>query len=217
MTLKYNNTRTILNTAILLAIFVAFFFHPLSGLAMAGSTTNFAEFSRSVQNGQADVLTGVYVSNVMALPVVQQPYGNAGYVSNYDSQVTQFSMAAQFGNIGLLAHNHLSGSSFSQLAVGQEVRLVNGDGSVELFVISEILRYQALQPTSPYSSFRNLDKDETLSAEGMFKRVYFGDRHVTFQTCIDAEGNPSWGRVFVIAIPKSGDARFDRLNYKLIQ
>jgi hypothetical protein len=216
MTLKYN-TRTILNTTIFLAILVAFLFNPISALAMAGSTINFSDFSRSVQNGQADVLTGVYVSNVLALPVAQQPYGNAGYVSNNDNVATQFRMASQFGTVGLLAHNHLSGSSFSQLAIGQEVRLVNGDGSVKYFVIVEVLRYQALQPTSPYRSFRSLDKDETLSAEEMFKRVYFGDRHVTFQTCIEAEGNPSWGRLFVIAIPKSEYTGFDHLNRQLMQ
>jgi len=215
MTLKFKNTRTILNTVFILTIFVSFFFNPISALAMAGSATNFTEFSRSVQNGQADVLTGVYVSDVMALPVVQQPYDNAGYVSNNDGETTQFRMASQFGNIGLLAHNHLSGKSFSQLAVGQEVRLVNGDGSVEYFVIAEVLRYQALQPNNPYSSFRNLDKDETLSAEQMFKRVYFGALHVTFQTCIEAEGNASWGRLFVIAIPKSEHVGFDRLNHQV--
>ena len=214
MTLKYNN-RTILNVTIFLALIVSFFFNPISALAMAGSATNFTEFSQSVQNGQKDVLTGVYVSNVMALPIVQQPYGNAGYVSNNDGEATQFRMASQFGNIGLLAHNHLSGASFSQLAVGQEVRLVYGDGSVEYFVITEVLHYQAMQPNSPYSSFRNLDKDETLSAEEMFKRVYFGDRHVTFQTCIEAEGNLSWGRLFVVAIPKSEYNYLNRLNQEV--
>ena len=217
MTLKFKNTRTILNTAIFLAIFVSFIFNPISALAMAGSTTSFSEFSQSVKNGQANVLTGVYVSDILALPVVQQPYGNAGYVSNNDGEVTQFRMASQFGNIGILAHNHLSGSSFSQLTVGQEVRLVNGDGSVEYFVVSEILRYQALQPNSPYSSFRNLEKDETLSAEQMFKRVYFGDRHVTFQTCIEAEGDASWGRLFVIAIPKSDFMNVNRLYQQVTQ
>ncbi len=217
MTLKFKNTRATLGITIFLAIFISFFFNPVSALAMVGPATNFTEFSQSVQNGQADVLTGVYVSDVLALPVVQQPYGNAGYVSNNDGEATQFRMASQFGNIGLLAHNHLSGKSFSQLAVGQEVRLVNGDGSVEYFVIAEVLRYQALQPHNPYSNFRNLDKDETLSAEQMFKRVYFGDRHVTFQTCIEAEDNLSWGRLFVIAIPKSEYARFDRLSRQIIQ
>lgn len=214
MTLKYNN-RTILNATIFLALIVSFFFNPISALAMAGSATNFTEFSQSVQNGQKDVLTGVYVSNVMALPIAQQPYGNAGYVSNNDGEVTQFRMASQFGNIGLLAHNHLSGESFSQLTVGQEVRLVYGDGQVEYYVIAEVMRYQALQPNSPYSSFRNLDKNETLSAEEMFKRVYFGEHHVTFQTCIEAEGDLSWGRLFVVAIPKSEYNYLSRLSQQV--
>ena len=210
MTLKNQSTRTILNTSLFLAIFVSLFFSPIT--AQAASLPSFLDFSQSVQNGDANVLRGVYVSNVMALPVVQQPYGNAGYVSNYEGEATQFRMASQFGNIGLLAHNHLSGREFAQLAVGQEIRLVYGDGHFEAFVVTEVLHYQALQPTSPYSSFSNLDEEETLSAEGMFKRVYFGDRHVTFQTCIEKDGELSWGRLFVIAVPKSEFAGFDLLN-----
>jgi len=202
MTLK--NNRNILNASLFLAIFVSLFFNPISVLAMGDNSTlpSFAEFSKSVQNGDANTLRGVYVPNVLALPIVQQPYGNAGYVSNNNGEATQFRMASQYGNIGLLAHNHLSGASFFQLAVGREIRLVYGDGRVEYFVVTEVLQYQALQPTSPYSSFRNLSKDETLSAEGMFKRVYFGDRHLTFQTCIEKDGELSWGRLFVIAVPK---------------
>ena len=95
--------------------------------------------------------------------------------------------------------------------------MVYGDGHVEYFVITEVLHYQALQPTSPYSSFRNLDKDETLSAENMFKRVYFGDRHLTFQTCIAQDGEASWGRLFVIATPVSEIAGFDHLLQQIIQ
>ena len=210
MTLKNRNTRIVLNASLFLALFVSLFFNPIT--AQAGSIPSFLEFSNSVQNGDANVLRGVYVSNVMALPIVQQPYGNAGYVSSNDGEATQFRMASQFGNIGLLAHNHLSGRDFSQLTIGQEIRLIYGDGHIETFVVTEVLSYQALQPTSPYSSFRNLNKDETLSAESMFKRVYFGDRHVTFQTCIEQDGELSWGRLFVIAVPKSEFAGFDRLN-----
>jgi hypothetical protein len=217
MTLKNNNIRSILNTSIFLAFFISLFLNPITGLAMGGVTPGFADFSNSVRNGQADVLTGIYVSNVMALPIVQQPYGSPAYVSSNEGEITQFRMASQFGNTGLLAHNHLSGRSFSQLAIGQEVRLVYGDGRVEYFIVSEVLRYQALQPTSPYSSFSNLDKDEVLSAENMFKRVYFGDRHVTFQTCIEAESSLSWGRLFVIAIPKNENIMLDRLNQKILQ
>jgi len=213
MTLKQKITRTTLNTSFLAALFISLFFNPVQALA-AGNGTNlpqFTDFSKSVQNGKAAELRGVYVSNVMALPVVQQPSNNAGYVSYNDGEVTQFGMASQFGNVGLLAHNHLSGRMFSQLAVGQEVRLVYGDGKTESFVVTEVLQYQALQPNNPYSEFRNVVDSKTLTAEQMFKRVYFGDRHVTFQTCIAKDGNASWGRLFVIAIPKADYDEFAKL------
>jgi len=192
------------NLGFLLAAFITLFLSPISVLAQGTTTTlpTLAEFSKKVQNGQAAVLRGVYVANLLALPIVQQPLSDSGYVSGNNGEATQFQMAAQYGNIGLLAHNHLAGKLFSALAAGQEVSLVYGDGHIEYFVIKEVLKYQALKPTSPYSSFRNLDKDEVLSAKQMFKRVYVGERHVTFQTCLAADGNQSWGRLFVIAIPR---------------
>jgi hypothetical protein len=214
MTLKNKNSRFILNLSLLLFILTALLLNPLSALAMSGSAPlpTFNDFSKSVQNGQKDVLRGVYVDKVLALPIIQQPSGNAGYVSSNDGEATQFGMASQYGNVGLLAHNQLSGKSFSNLTAGQEVRLVYGDGHIEYFVIKEVLKYQALQPNSPYSSFKNLNKDETLTAEQMFKRIYFGDRHLAFQTCIEADGNLSWGRLFVIAVPKEDHSKFDLLN-----
>lgn len=214
MALKNQKIRFILNLSLLLFILTAMLPGPISASAMGDNTNlpSFIDFSQTVQNGQSNVLRGVYVNNVLALPVIQQPSGNAGFVSSSDGKATQFRMASQFGNIGLLAHNHLAGNSFSQLKIGDEVLMIYGDGRVEHFVIKEVLQYQALQPNSPYSSFRNLDKDETINAEQMFKRVYFGDYHVTFQTCIEAEGNPSWGRLFVIAVPMEETSTFDRLD-----
>lgn len=206
MTLTSQTKQTLRSATLLLAILLSFFYHPVQTQAL-GSTASlptFLDFSKSVENGDAKTLRGVYVADVFALPIVQQPASNPGFVSTTDEQLTQFSMATRYGNVGLLAHNHLSGKLFSDLSVGQEVRLIYGDGKTEVFVISEVLHYQALQPNSPYSSFRNMDKpdDPTLTAEQMFKKAYFGDRHVTFQTCINAYGNPSWGRLFVIATPK---------------
>ena len=204
MALK-NQSRFVLHLSLLLLVLAALFTNPISALAMGNAAIlpSFTDFSKSVQDGQKDILRGVYADKVLAFPIVQQPAGNAGFVSNYDGKVTQFAMASQFGNVGLLAHNNLAGKSFSQLAVGQEIRLVYGDGRVEYFVVKEVLKFQALQPTSVYSSFKNMNKDETLTAEQMFKRVYTGDRHVTFQTCIEANGQLSWGRLFVIAVPKA--------------
>ena len=203
MTLTAQTIRNTRRTSIFLAIFLSLFHSPLTALAMENALAlpGFGDFSKSIQNGTHD-LRGVYVADVLALPIVQQPASNAGFVSTNDNEITQFGMASQYGNVGLLAHNYLSGKSFTQLKVGQEIRLVYGDGKVEYFIVSEILRYQATQPTSPYSSFNNIDRNETLTAEQMFKRVYLGDRHVTFQTCIEANGSSSWGRLFVIATPK---------------
>ena len=214
MALKNQITRFVLSLSLLLFIMTSLLLNPVPALAMSNYAVmpTFTNFSKAVENGQANVLRGVYISNVLALPVVQQPSKNAGYVSRQADVATQFRMASQFGNLGLLAHDHLAGKFFSELAIGQEVRLVYGDGHVEYLVIKEVLKYQAMQPYSPYSSFRNLDKDEMLTAEQMFKRVYFGDRHVTFQTCIAAEGNLSWGRLFVIAVPKSDFSNISMLE-----
>jgi len=213
MTLNAQIIRNARHTSIFLAIFLSLFNTPLSTLAMGNALAlpGFIDFSKSIQNGTHD-LRGVYVADVLALPVVQQPVSNAAFVSSNENEITQFGMASQYGNVGLLAHNTLSGKSFSQITIGQEIRLVYGDGKVEYFIVTEVLRYQATQPTSPYSSFRNVDKDEILTAEQMFKRVYLGDRHVTFQTCINANGSSSWGRLFVIAMPKPQAVGLDRYS-----
>ncbi len=95
------------------------------------------------------------------------------------------------------------------MTIGQEIRLVYGDGSVSYFIVTEVLRYQALQPASPWSSFRDPETGTELSTEQIFKRVYFGERHVTFQTCIEQNGDLSWGRLFIIAMPKMQNASYN--------
>lgn len=205
MTLKSFTDRTALNAALLLIILTCLVFNPAPVFALGddeAALPEFVDFKKTVQNNDASALRGVYVPDVLALPVTQQPAGNAGYVSSKEGEVTQFDMAAHFGNVGLLAHNHRSGRLFPQLALGQEVRLVYGNGTVEYFVITKILPFQALEPTSLYSNFRDLANDEILTAEQLFNKVYRGERHVTFQTCIANAESLSWGRLFIIAIPK---------------
>ena len=163
---------------------------------------DYVSFIESVKSGQTGILRGVYAPGVLAVPIVQQPVGYPGFVSQNDGEITQFRMAAEAGNVGLLAHNYLSGTSFINLLPGQEVRLVYGDGQVEYFTVEQVLQYQALQPYSPNSEFRDLETDITITAEELFRKVYRGERHVTFQTCIAANGNSSWGRLFIIAKPK---------------
>jgi hypothetical protein len=165
------------------------------------SVPDLAGFIESVSDGNADVLRGVYVPEVMAISVIQQPAGSPGFVSQAANRLTQFNMAAEAGNVGLLAHNYLSGRVFALLAPGNNVILVYGDGHIEGFLVTRILQFQALDPENPFSGFRKLDSRTTVTAEELFNQVYRGERHVTFQTCIEANGDLSWGRLFVIAEP----------------
>jgi hypothetical protein len=176
--------------------------NPAEGGNTETALPDYVNFIESVKNDRAGVLRGVYVPGVLAMPVVQQPVGYPGYVSQNDGEITQFNMAAEVGNIGLLAHNYLSGASFTDLSPGDEVRLIYGDGQVKYFTVEQVLQYQALQPYSPTSEFRDLETGITITAEELFRKVYRGERHVTFQTCIEANGNSSWGRLFIIAQPK---------------
>jgi hypothetical protein len=155
----------------------------------------------SVRNGQSGVLRGVYAPWLFALPVVQQPLNDPGFVSPVSEVVTDFRDVKGAGNIGLLAHNYLAGKYFPLLQIGQEIRTVNGDGAVEYFHVTQILRYQALDSGNAFSDFIDLQTGQRLSAAALFEKVYMGARHLTFQTCIDENGDASWGRLFVIAEP----------------
>jgi hypothetical protein len=158
-------------------------------------------FATALMNGQAGDVVGVYVSNVMALPVEQQPAGSPEYVSIEHNQLTQFAMPKEYGTIGILAHNYLSGSRFPQLGVDTEVVVVYGNGRIERYRVERIERYQALKPTSPFSDFvdvRDPDQRVLTSAE-LFRRIYTTPNQLVLQTCIEAAGETSWGRMFVVA------------------
>ncbi len=170
-------------------------------LDVAPALPRLPDFAASVVNGEASVLRGAYAAGLFALPVVQQPGSSAGFVSEADNSLTQFNWAAQFGIVGLLAHNYLSGQDFFQLWPGQRIQLIYGDGRITFYTVTHVYRYQATSPASVYSDFVDLDTGAVLSAEGMFRKVYTGPKHVTFQTCITQDGNSSWGRLFVIAEP----------------
>ena len=162
----------------------------------------FYNFISSVGNGQAGILTGVYVTGILAYPIIQQTGPDAAFVSAQPETITQFRMAAQFNSVGLLAHDFLAGAAFTQLKTGQEVILVYGDTSFKKYQIAEIQRYQALSPSSPFSNFIDLNNNRKLSAEDLFTRTYGqGQSRLIFQTCISTDKVSSWGRLFVIARP----------------
>lgn len=157
------------------------------------------QFVTRVITGKENVITGVYADDVLAYPVVQQPAGSAAYVSTQDSVVTQFALAAQYGNVGILAHNYLAGSSFFNLSSGQDIYVVYGNGETAHYVITAVRRFQALQPYSPYSEFIDLDTNVRYTSSKLFHEVYGRSETLVLQTCIAADGIDSWGRLFVIA------------------
>jgi len=175
-------------------------------LAETPALPDLTSFVSSVENGQSNTLRGVYVDGVFALPVIQQPSTDALYVSTAIGTLTQFELAARHGNIGLLAHDYLSGQYFSQLALGERVSLVYGKGRIETMQITKVYRYRATDPYSTTSDFTDLDTNQHLTDYQLFSKVYLGAEHATFQTCIEQDGNLSWGRLFVIAEPDTSQA-----------
>lgn len=159
------------------------------------------QFTEAVSSQGTDQVTGVYVPGRFSLPVVQQPVGDASFVSTENNNVTQFGTASVYGTVGLLAHNYLSGTMFFDLRAGDDVVIVYGNKTQVRYRITQIERYQALSPTSVYSEFIDVnDPNQTkLTSNKLFQRIYTKDNRLVFQTCINANNDPAWGRMFVIA------------------
>ncbi len=151
----------------------------------------------AVLNGNRKVVVGVYADQLFALPVVQQVC--AMCVSREEDTVTQFSWAAEYGVTGLIAHDYLSGKHFYDLEPGQRIELIYGDGRIEFYWITEVGRYRQTESGSETTGYVDLATGKGYSVEDMFRKVYMGTRHVTFQTCITKDGNLSWGMLFAIA------------------
>jgi len=160
-----------------------------------------SEFVENIADGQSGSIRGVYATGLFALRVVQQPAGNAAFVSTEEDAVTQFSLAQNYNSIGLLAHNTAAGQYFFNLMYGDIIEVVYGDGDIDLYKVEEIRKYQALSPYSSSSNFTDLLTGETFSAANVFYQMYSGDHHLTLQTCIQKDGIDAWGRLFIIAYP----------------
>ena len=158
-------------------------------------------FISQVKNGQPDELRGIYIPEVLAAHVVSQPAGDHVFVSPRQSILTQFNLSSLFGSTGLLAHNYLAGESFSLLEEGQKFHLVYGDGQTLTYVVTEIRRYQALEPDSTTGNFVDLETRDVLTAHALFSEVYDRPGNVIFQTCIPRDNELNWGRLFIIAEP----------------
>lgn len=169
--------------------------------AQAPISPNLAQFIDQVQNGSTDQITGLYVENLFSYPVIQQPSGQPAYVAPIDNLVTQFSMASSYGSLGFLAHNTMAGKIFPEIINGDIISVVYGDGQFERYQVIQMRSLQAVDPNNPYSSFIDLANNQALSGEDVFYQTYGVSNQLILQTCIAAQGNDSWGRLFVIAVP----------------
>jgi hypothetical protein len=174
---------------------------PSALVAAAPSTLqSLDDFASSVKTGSSSQITGIYAADKFALTVVQQPSGNPGYVSTASETVTQFGLATSYGSTGLLAHNYLAGKYFSSISSGATITVIFGDGSKKNYTVSEVRQYQALDPTNIYSNFVNLsDSSKKLSSTDVFNQTFGKSGALVLQTCINKDGNSSWGRLFIIA------------------
>jgi hypothetical protein len=174
---------------------------------LPANSASLQDFIAGLPVAPAGKPAGIYVAGSLSLPIVQQPVGQPAFVSSKPGVLTQFTMAEEYGTTGLLAHNTLAGAEFSRLELGKYIALVYSDGRITYYRVQNIERYQALDPLNPYSDFRSTDGTR-LDVADLFNKIYAAKPgQLVLQTCIASGGNPSWGRLFVIATPVTEQVR----------
>ena len=175
--------------------------------------SNLHDFVTTLYVGQPRQVVTVDVPGTFSYSVVQQPLNEPDFVSSDPEIVTQFRLASEYGTMGLLAHNTLAGSEFYNLEKGQRITLTYADMRTQDFIVREFLSYQAMDPTSPFSEFKSLDGEgHKVSSTDLFNMVYTKTGQAVLQTCIAANGDPNWGRYFVIADPAERVLTFSKLS-----
>jgi hypothetical protein len=158
--------------------------------------------SKLIVSNTASPASKIDLAGAFTFSVIQQPKGNAGFVSLEADKLTQFSLATRYGSQGFLAHNYLAGASFFNLTVGSQITVTYADGHSMAYEVQEIRHLQAISPNSPTTNFRDLDhKNTKLTAKALFMQTYGVKDRLVLQTCIAKDKEQSWGRLFIIATP----------------
>jgi len=145
-------------------------------------------------------LTRVKFPGNTSYRVIEQPPENPAFVAETPDTLTHFGLAEKFGTIGLMAHNYLAGKTFLELKPGDPVDLVYEEARIDRYRITEVRKFQALVPNSPYSDFLDLQDGTRYSASELFREIYGQNNRLIFQTCLRKGNQSSWGRVFLIGI-----------------
>ncbi len=162
----------------------------------------FQQYVSQIKDGSAGVIKGIFVDGILELKVVQQPENDWKYVDEQLGTTTQFQSATVNGVIGLLAHNFLSGQLFYQLTPGQEIGVVYGDGKVKVYRVVNSTSYKKIDTSSLTSDLVEQSSGHLFSTQDVFNKYYTGNDHLTLQTCLERDGNWSWGLYFVFAVPE---------------
>jgi hypothetical protein len=158
-------------------------------------------FVKEIEDG-TEFVRGVYIKNILALHIVQQPKHKNTDVTLIPGAVSQFRLAEEVGSIGLLGRSESVGKNFLKISKGEEVIVINGKGKTTTYKVSEILKFKAFEPDNPSSNFVQLDEDNKpikgtyINANNLFQKIYSArNNRLVLQTCFDRDE----GRIFFIA------------------
>ncbi len=191
-------------------------FLPMIVNASTGSEAGDGELAGLIarlSNGNPDQVVGAFIEELMAAEVVQQPLGDVDWVSPQPGTLTSYQAAEAVGVTGLLANPDQTGSSFSQMQQGQDVVIINGDGSLLTYQVAATLEFQVVTPGDPNSDLIELQYDIRMPAEVVFGGIYNGTDRVVFQTNIVRNGIINWGRMYVVAFPPSAEISGDQNSF----
>jgi len=140
--------------------------------------------------------------NQLPIPIVQQKDGKIDWVSPDENVFTQFIQPYNNrGTYAYIAHNYGAGKHLFNLKIGDVIAYTKKDkgmGALWKEEVKEIRKYQALQPKNVLSPLIDLASGKKVKAEDATHEIYRNNKRTVFQTCIEKNGNPNWGRIFVI-------------------
>jgi hypothetical protein len=146
--------------------------------------------------------------NVPPMKIVQQPYKNYNWISDFTNVFTQLAQPRSiYGTKVFSIHTYGNDNVLYDLKVGDIIfyrtKITTNECSNEIYLnfyqVKEIYHYQAVQPLNPRTPLIDLETNETFSSTRIFDKLFGNNKRILFQTCIFKDGNTSWGRLFIVA------------------
>jgi len=139
-----------------------------------------------------ELISTINFPDMPPVVIIQQPTGDYGFVSSAEYAVTEYNIPGG-GNTIFLAHSFTeTGRAILRLKIGDRVIIDKN------YVVVRIYEFEAVKPTDGYSPMIYTETGETLSSSRALDMVFSNPEQVVFQTCIEKNYNPYWGRLFVV-------------------